>query len=296
MVDLTKTSIDFQDLVAELEADLRTRESFQALFPGETSKIFTEHGAGITALMLYHIHSAAQNPFFPTAFSKQAVYALATSLGRPPRRKIGAQLEVQLTVNTTLTGSVTLPKYSRFSARGLEWYTVEDYIIPAGPLGQVLATPLVLRQGERITDSFTATGNANQRVEIGENFNIDELYLDVTVDGTPYIKNGSSLLNATAGDLVYAEQTASNGRVLVLFGNNAIGSIPTLSSNIEISYSNTIGANSNSSITNDPFQYLDVFDIGGGTILELDVISTTSATGGSDEETIDQVKNVAPKI
>lgn len=298
MVDLTKTSIDFQDLVAELEADLKTRDSFQALFPGETGKIFTEHGAGITALMLYHIHSAAQNAFFPTAFSKQAVYALAASLGRPPRRKLGAQVNLQLTVNTPLAASVTLPKYSRFSARGLEWYTTEDYVIPAGAADQVIDinNPLVLRQGERIIDTFSATGNANQRIELGDEFNVDEFYLDVTVDGTPYIKNGSSLLNAEAGDLVYAEQTASNGRVLVLFGNNVIGNIPTLGNTIEISYSNTVGINSNSSVVNDPFQYLEVFDIGGGTLLELTATSTSSSSDGSDEETIEQVRNVAPKI
>lgn len=294
MVDLSKTSIDFNELVAELESDLKTRDSFKALFPGETSKVFTEHGAGITALMLYHIHSATQNAFFPTAFSKQAVYALAASLGRPPRRKLGAELEVEVTVNTTLASFVTLPKFSRFSGRGLEWYTTEDYVIPAGPAGQTLN--ITLRQGERITDSFSASGNANQRIEIGEDFNVDELYLEVRVNGTLYTKNGSSLLNAGAGDTVYAEQTASNGRVLVLFGNNVIGSIPTLGNTIEISYANTKGSTSNSSIIGDTFQYLDVFDIGGGTLLELALQSTSSSTGGSDEETIDQVKNVAPKV
>lgn len=294
MVDLAKTSIDFQDLVTELEADLQARESFKALFPGETSKIFTEHGAGITALMLYHINSAAQNAFFPTAFSKQAVYALAASLGQPPRRKLGAQLTIDVTVNTTLGASVTLPKFSRFSARGVEWYTIEDNIIPAGAAGQIIS--ITLRQGERITESFPATGNDNQRIEIGEDFNIDQNFLTVTVGTTLYTSNGPSLLDAEQGDTVYAEQTSSNGRVLILFGNNIIGSIPSIGESIEISYSNTIGIDSNSSITGDTFSYLELFDIGGGTFLDLSGVSTTTASSGADEESVEQVKNTAPKL
>ena len=294
MVDLSKTNIDFQDLVTELEADLQTRETFKALFPGETSKVFTEHGSALTALMLYHINSATQNAYFPTAFSKQAVYALAASLGQPPRRKLGAQVTVLVTVNTTLAASVTLPKFSRFSARGTEWYTTEDNIIPAGASGQTLS--ISLRQGERVTETFQATGNDNQRIEIGEDFNIDEQFLEVTVGTTVYTSNGPSLLNASQGDEVYAEQTASNGRVLILFGNSIIGSIPSISDTISISYSNTIGIDSNSSVTGDDFSYLELFDIGGGTFLELTAVSTTASSGGSDEESTEQVKNTAPKL
>ena len=294
MVDLTKTSIDFDDLVTELEADLQTRESFKALFPGETSKVFTEHGAGITSLMLYHINSAAQNGFLGTAFSKQAVYALAASLGNPPRRKLGAQLTIDVTVNTPLGASVTLPKFSRFSGRSIEWYTIEDQIIPAGAAGQVVS--FQVRQGERITESFTGTGNDNQRIEIGENFNVDENFLEVTVNGTLFTKNGSSLLNAEQGATIYAEQTASNGRVLILFGNSIIGSIPGIGETIEISYANTTGLDSNSSITGDTFQYLELFDIGGGTFLDLTGTAQTTAAGGSNEESVEQVKNTAPKL
>ena len=293
MVELIKTSVDFNDLVLELEADLQTRDSFKALFPGETSKIFTEHGAGITALMLYNIHSAAQNAFFPTAFSKQAVYALATSLGNPPRRKLGAQLTLSVTVQTNITSALTLPKFSRFSGRGLEWFTIEDQIIPISPPGQVLT--FEVRQGQRITETFTGTGNDNQRVEIGEDFNIDENYLTVKVGTTVFTKNGSSLLNAEQGDTIYAEQTSSNGRVLILFGNQIIGSIPTLGDTITISYSNTVGLTSNSSITGDKFQYLDLYPVLSG-YLSLSGVVTTTASGGSNEESVEQVKNTAPKL
>jgi hypothetical protein len=293
-MDLKNTSIDFDDLVAELEADLQTRESFKALFPGETSRIFTEHGAAITALMLYHIHSATQNAFFPTAFSKQAVYALATSLGNPPRRKLGAELDLLVTINTILTTNVTLPKFSRFSGRSLEWYTVSDTVLPAGPAGQTLL--IKVRQGERITETFTGNGKGNQRIEVGENFNLDENFLEVSVDNTLYTKSGSSLLNVSAGDTVYAEQTDSSGRVLIIFGTNILGTIPALGSTIDISYANTVGFSSNSSITGDTFDYLEIFDLGGGNFLDISAVANSTASGGSNEETVEQVKNTAPKL
>lgn len=294
MTQLNNTSIDYNALVAELEADLKTRDSFKALFPGETSKVFTEHGAGITALMLYHIHSAIQNGFMPTAFSKASVYALASSLGNPPTRKLGATLSLEVTVNSELLSQITLPKFSRFSGRGLEWYTTEDVIIPAGASGQTLE--LTVRQGERVTESFIATGKDFQRIEIGENFNVDDQFLTVIVDGVEFTNNGSTLLNAVQGDEVFAEQTSSNGRVLILFGNQVIGTIPTINVTIDISYSNTVGSRSNSSITGDSFQFLSDVDLGGGNFLQMQGVSISTASGGANEQSVEIVKATAPRL
>ena len=294
MTILNNTSIDFDSLVAELESDLQTRETFKALFPGETSKVFTEHGAAVTALMLFHIHSATQNSFMSSAFSKASVYALASSLGNPPTRKLGATVTLSVTVENALAASITLPKFSRFSGRGLEWYTTEDVIIPAGAAGQIIS--LDVRQGERITESFQSTGKDFQRIVIGENFNVDDQFLTVTVDGTLYTNNGNSLLDAETGAEVYAEQTTSNGRVLVLFGNSIIGSVPTLGVTIEISYANTVGLDSNSSITNDSFQYLSDFDLGGGVFLQMAGVSTTTSAGGAEEQSVDVVKATSPRL
>lgn len=292
MTELTNTNIDTDSIKAELEADLQNRESFKSLFPGETGKLLTEQGAALAALQLYHIHSATQNSFFPTAFSKSAVYALAASLGHPPTRKLGAQTTLEVTINSTLTSDITLPKFSRFSARGLEWYTIQDEIITTLDT----SVTLQVRQGERVSVTTQGTGKDNQRIEIGEDFDVDENFLVVEVDGTEYTSNGFSLLNTSQGDLVYAEQTASNGRVIILFGNTILGSIPAVGVDITISYSNTVGAPSNSAITGDTFQYIDQFDLGGSVFLELTGVSITSSSGGANEETVQQVKTTAPRL
>ena len=39
-----------------------------------------------------------------------------------------------------------------------------------------------------------------------------------------------------------------------------------------------------------------MFDIGGGTFLDLSAIATSAASGGADEESVEQVKNTAPKL
>lgn len=292
MVDLSKVVTDFEDLNDELEASLQSKDTFKALFPGETGKVLTELLAGVTAYMAFGIDSGVQNNFFSTLFSKSSAYALASSLGNPPTRKLGAQLTLDVSINSTLTSSITLPKFSRFSARGLEWYTIEDQIINPGDT----LISLQVRQGERVTETFEANGKDNQRLEIGEDFNIDENFLTVTVDSVEFTKNGFSLLNAEQGSTVYAEQTGANGRVLILFGNDIIGTIPGFGETIEISYANTVGFDSNSSIVGDEFQYVDQFSLGGGVFLELLGVSTTTASGGANEESVEQIKITAPRL
>lgn len=292
-MQLSNSNLDHEELLDQIRSNLLNREgAFKAAYPGESSTALLEIMTGLGSMLGYQLNAVAMNNFMLSAFSDASIYSNAAFLGAPARRSVGAQVTVTLTVNNVLGSTITLPKYSVFEGRGMEWYTIEDHDFSPGNQSK----SVILRQGERTTETFSGSGREFQLILLGENFTIDERFFDVKVAGNEWDLNGAALFSADAGARVYAMNTLSQGQVLVIFGNEVYGSIPPLSSSIEVSYAVTEGRSSNSSSVGDEFSYSDTLSIAAGEFLDLTAITTTAATGGADVESPASVQFTSPRV
>jgi len=290
---LADLSTDFDSIKQDIADDIRARGDIgKSLFPGEAGDILTDLGGAIFTMLSYRIEMAQRNSFMPTAFAKSSVYALASTLGASPYRKRGATMSATLTVNSTLLTNVAIPKYTRFSARDLTWYTREEYLLT--PMTTTL--DITLYQGEPTSETFSGNGQEFQQLLLAEDaFNIEENVLELTINGDSWTRERSSLFEYGAVD-VFLEDTTPEGKVKLAFGNGVYGNIPLLSDVIVVTYFITEGISSNSSIVGDTIDLLDAIDIGGSQDLQATIISTTTSSSGSDEDSVELLKFTSPRI
>ena len=293
---LADLSTDFDSIKQDISDDIKARgEIGKSLFPGEAGDILTDLGAAIFTMLSYRIEMAQRNSFMPTAFAKSSVYALASTLGASPSRKRGATMSATLTIVSTLSVNVAIPKYTRFSARDLTWYTRQEYLLT--PATETIA--ITLYQGEPTIETFNGNGQEFQQFLLAEgSFTVEENVLEVLVNGSSWTRERNSLFEygAEVDRNVFLEDTTPEGKVKLIFGNGVYGNVPVLSDILTVKYFVTEGTSSNSSIVGDTIDLLDAIDIGGSQDLQLTAISTSTSSSGADEDSVELLKFTSPRI
>lgn len=291
---LNKTSVDYDQFLVDLENKLiEKNEVFKSLFPGDTGALLTELISGILATYIYRIDSAELNSYMSTAFNPTSVRAIAQSMGASPRRKVGATCEATLTINSNLTSNVVIPKYTSFTTRGLSWHTRKNYTITP----TTTSLDIFLYQGDWTTETFEANGLAFQKYLIGNDFNVDDSTMIIEIENVEWTRELDSLIQYGEGETrVFRESTTPTGQVRIQFGNGVYGDIPDSGITITASYSITEGASGNSNSIGDTVVLEDSISIGSGNFLEVSGITTSTSTGGDDEEEIEITKFLSPRI
>ena len=175
---LSNINSDFSTIVQDIEANLDKRETFKALFPGETSKVITEFLAAVTSMMLYRIDTASQNSFMDTAISPLAIRTLDTMLGGRTRRKVGSKMTVTSSITSPIPNGAFIPRFTRFECRGLQWFT--NSAVTVAPNASTVT--LELTQGDVQTDISLATGLPFQIITMSiPDFQIEDISVRMTI-------------------------------------------------------------------------------------------------------------------
>jgi hypothetical protein len=271
-------------------------------FPDQTIVLLSNTLAGVVAMLNYSQVTRDLNNFTPFAFLKSAGYAIASTLGISPRRRMGAQQTVKIVSGdgfpdfsqqiSPAQKSITIPAYTQFTCRNMTWHTRSDYLISYSDT----EISIEVFEGIQNSISFTSTGEKFQRWLVGNQYEVDQDTVRVFINNEYWAQGIGTFVKYLATDQVFIPTTSPDGRVLILFGNGIYGVIPASGNTIQVLYTTTLGAQGNNASIGDTVLLNDTIVVSEGVGLLITCSTTTVASGGSDEEDLDSIKYVTPRL
>ena len=248
-------------------------------------------------------HMGVSEAFIDSAQLRSSVVSLAKLLGYTPRSYVAPTSTVNISFtakDSNSPSSITIPKGSSFATtindRRFVYVTVDEHILILNS-GKYEKNNIVLKQGSYQTKRFQVNNLAERPVI---SYEIDDSNIDLS---TLIVKVYSSISSSTAdiysviediagvneNSLIYFISENTDGNYQISFGNNIIGKQPSNLSVIEVSYLITDGSVSNGSSI---FTFAGTLPNG---IIRSPIVTTTSvATGGNTNESIESVRYNAP--
>lgn len=290
-LQLSQTKPDFESLVLQLQLFLNTRATWSDLLTSSTGQTLIELMAAVGTFNQFAIEVAAREGFLDTAVRESSIYAITKMLGVRINRKSPAGCDVSLTRTGDLTYTRMLPRFTQFTIEGLSFFNRFPIMFEAG---SATATARLF-EGSLKVQTFPADSTAFREIYLNEpGFNVSnediEVVLVSSASNEPELWTviDDGIWTAGAADKVYYDATAGDGDAILAFGDGYSGTLPSIGSNIQISYIVTNGAIGNN----------------GGAALEVKCVqfdnvsgvSTTKISGGSNEKPASYYKAMAPHI
>ena len=291
-------NLDFADIKKDIVRHFQGRSEFSDYnFEGSSLNLLIDVLAYNT-----HYNSLAANflvneMFLDSALLRKNVVSIAQSLNYTPRSARAAKATVTLSI-PKLSGSnfYTVPAGSLFTAEGggqsFEFYSIEPYTIQfdnIDPVGTTKTIEVDIYQGTETTQRFIVPNTIAdfQRYELF-NKNIDTTSLVVTVNGLKYlaVSEETQGINTTTGTSnIYFVEESRNLTYFLKFGNGVIGKAPEPGDEIIATYLVTDGPDANG---------VQVFSPSITGRSDITITSTVQSRGGSEIETINEIKDNAP--
>ena len=285
----------YADLVNRIPVYLPEWTSTSA---SDFGQVLLQMFAYVADLLGYYEDRIAGEAFIQTATQAVSILNLAAMLDYQPTLSDGAQVTLNIAINPTVVGPITIPAGSAFSTvastttPAIIFLTTASLTI-AGSNGATPATTgsVAAVQGQQITSEAVATANGvvNQTYPFQQSpvsANSFSVFVDLGFGATEwtYVQ---TLINSGPYDQVYTTTVDANGVFYIIFGDGVNGYVPTLGSPITATYQINVGANGN---------------VGAGTItvpvqaiLGLSqVTNPLSASGGAGAESLASIQVNAP--
>ena len=307
------TNLDFDQIRASIKDYLRANSTFSDFdFEGSNFAILIDVLAYNTYITAFNTNMVVNETFIDSATLRENVVSLARNIGYVPRSRTAAKANISFFVDTTgfQTNPITLTlkqgTVCSTNAFGGDSYT---FIIPAD-----ITTPVVngiaffddinIYEGTYIVDNFTVKSEnpAPPQKYILSNPNIDTSLLRVIIRDTQSSTNSrkfslsNSLLSVNDSSRVFFIQEIEDQRYELIFGDGVFGEKLQSLNYIEASYAVTNGSSANGlSSFNFNGRILDNNGISVTTGISL-ITTNIASDGGKEIESIDSIKNYAPRI
>lgn len=244
-----------------------------------------------TSQLIFYLDRVSSDCFLDTARTRAAVARLVKQIGYKMAAATAASTTESITFPDGALAPFTIPSGFRFSGpNNLFFESYADKLVNPAPMpGDVIT--LDIRQGETRTLVYTASGQPNQSYRMS-NITSDrflaENSVSVWVDGAPWT------------EVLFLEYQKTNqfevGYVddppTIRFGDGVAGNIPPNGAEVKIRFTIIDGlkgcVKANSIKTP-----LDTV-LAGGAAVKLSVTNPSGASGGTDPETVDHAKALAP--
>lgn len=298
------TSRDYESLRDDL---LRTLPFF---CPEYTDMNPSDFGVVLMELLAYmgdnihfYIDRMAEESFLPTAITRQSVVNLLKLIDYELRGKTAATVDVTFTIDQALSDDLLIPKgtllhtYADTSASPIYFETTVALTIPSGyTTGTVSAV-----EGK-------TSGTVDDPIILGQsNASPNQIF---TLPETPVIDDSVSIyVNEGAGytkwkiveTLVDSESCSqdcmlfrnANGVVNVYFGDNGQGKIPANGAIISAIY--RVGGGVQGNVGEGTITIVDSQILYNGSPIAVSSTNNASATGGTDEQSIQSAKVEGPR-
>jgi len=294
--------LDFATIKANIITSLQGNPIFKDYnFNGSTISMLLDILSYVTHYQGLYANMAFSERFLETARMRSSVVSIARELGYTPRQAQGAVASFTLTVPLSDTyysnwtqppSTITLSKGTEFVGKTTDnknhqfQASVDSPLTLDGSNNYVGTVQIV--QGTTFIETFTYDALASQTKFSLLNSSIDINSIQVWVGPNPWTISENILKNSQTSEIFYIEEDY-NSNITVYFGGDVIGAAPANNSNITISYISCDGSASNLA---GGFSLSKSF--GGIPLSSATISNIVRASGGTDIETIDQIRSDAP--
>ena len=291
---ITTTELDFDNIKSNIKSFLRGQTDLSDYdFEGSGLSVLLDVLAYNTHYNALYTNLAVNESFLDSAVKRESVVSKAFELGYLPRSATSSRAKVSIKV-TNVSGSpdtIVLNSLTPFTTtvNGTNYVFYNDAPYTAtNSSGTYTFTDVALIEGTPLTQSYIVSDSARYIIS-NTDCDISTLTVDVLENNNSTVvtkyRMVDNILSITGTDAVFFIKEIENGQYEIQFGNDRIGKSVNTGNIIKLSYfvTNKAGANG-----------AKVFNSGS---LGNAIVSTTSSSrGGSDTETIDEIKHNAPRL
>jgi hypothetical protein len=298
---LRVTELDFDQIKTNLKNFLKSQNEFTDYdFDGSGLSVLLDILAYNTHYNAYYLNMIANESFLDTALLRNSVVSHAKKFGYVPRSATAARATINFTVNSlnSTPGSLTLPRGYIFLSSLIDnkvynFVTLEDTTVTKTGTNFVFNN-LKIYEGflNRYSFNHSESSNPKQIFSIPDQ-NIDTSTLKVTVQQSSSNTNSvvynlaTDALNLTSNSTVYFLQEGINNQYEIYFGDNVIGKKIPDGGVVNVTYLSTNGSianRANNFVATTPISSFSTFSVN----------PVASSSGGSEKESVDQIKFAAP--
>ena len=296
--NLKLDALDFQGIKTNFKSYLQAQDQFRDYnFEGSGLNVLLDLLAYNTYYNSFYLNMVAAEAFLPTAQKRNSVVNLAKSLNYTPRSVTSATISGTATLTLTSSPvSITIPAYTSFtgSVDGITHNFLNTSSVIVSATNGVYSSAMSLREGRYINRRYTVNLNDPDQRFLIPNTTVDTSTLTVSVlnssvdSTTRTFSKVTNLIEVTSTTRVYYIEEAEDGQFEIKFGDGVFGVALDAGNIVVLEYliSNGSSANDIESLT-----YADA--IAGVTTINF--VASDPAAGGSDRETVNQIKFNAPK-
>ena len=312
------TNLDFNDLRTQIKDYLRANSSFTDFdFEGSNFSILIDTLAYNSYITAYNTNMAVNESFIDSATLRENVVSLARNIGYVPRSKKASVAKVSFSVDVSAIKAKTVKLHKGIVAvgnvqNGSYMFSIPDDITANADInGLVTFDNISLYEGTLLTKQFTVDASQTDAKYILPNINIDTSTIRVEIDNangiTETYTKYENIFQVDKDSRLFLVQEIDDEKYQLLFGDGTLGkkagstkSVPSgHGSTIKASYIVTNGEGGDGA-ANFVFSGKLTYMLGGG---EVDITSgvsllTTvqSSENGSEIETLDSIKYLAPRV
>jgi len=299
------SELDFDKIKTNLKTHLKSQSRFSDYdFDGSSMNVILDVLAYTTHYMGVHANMAFSERFLDSAQIRSSVVSIAKEIGYFPRQRQAAKATVNIQIMNPAgsPASIIIPKGKEFVASNTlgdsyPFVTPIDYSLVDTGAGNY-NVDIDISQGVFETFRFDFDIN-NPLPFIIEQKGIDTDFISVSVKAsslandstaTKFTHNTNITTIKPTSNVFFLEET-SDGKVEVYFGDGVLGASIADGNQVIVEYLSTAGPDANSS---DGFALTS--GIGSYALGLFNLTTVAKAFGGSLEESIQSIKNIAPKI
>ena len=299
------TELDFLSIRENLKTFLRSQTEFQDFdFEGPGMAVLLDILAYNTHYMGYYLNMVGNEMFLDSAQLRSSILSHVKLMNYVPASSEGALSKINIKVTPSNTendelGTLVLGKYTRllgYDKDGINYPFVTLYSNTAVKTGSSFNfSNVFIKQGEVVTLQYLMDeNNVNRRFEI-PSANVDINTIQISTRDNIYDTNTTiytivdDITSVSKGTPAVFLEENEKSQYAFYFGDDVIGRRPKDGSVVICTYLDTVGSQSNN-ITG--FTFTD--EIGGEYRDNVIISSTVSSYGGSDKETVEQVRFRAP--
>lgn len=298
---LNVSGLDFDTIKTNLKQFLKQQTEFQDYdFEGAGLNVLLDILAYNTHYNSYYLNMVANESFLDSAILRNSVVSHAKKFGYTPRSISSPRAVVNVTVDSgsANTGSLTIPKgyiflSNQLDNRAYNFVTLENTTTTKTGNNFVFSN-VNIYEGQLVTYNYTHSQSSNpkQIFDIRDE-SIDTSTLTVSVrpsstntDVTVYTL-ATDVLSVDANSEVYFLQEGQNNLYQIYFGDDVIGKKLPDGAIVSLQYLTSEGSTANGANN-----FVATTSLSGYTNITVD--SVNKASGGSDRESVDEIKFAAP--
>ncbi len=257
-----------------------------------------------TYYQAFYANMIGNEMFLDTAQKRSSIISHAKSLNYVPQSQIGAtsQLNIRVTPEGSEDNSaqtLTLERYTPFQSESIDglnynFVTLNTNVATKDANGTFYFSNIVVKQGEVIRNAYVVSGAKPRYVIPSANVDISTVSVAVqesssNTDTQVYVVNEDiTEIRGNTQVFFLEESSLSNGNYILYFGDNVIGKRPSNGNIVIVTYLDTEGKYGNDA---NSFILLDSINGYNDNVI---INPVFAAYGGSDRETIEEIRARAP--